>query len=68
MQTLAYRAAQRLRKRIEELIGWLKTIAGLARARLVGRSKIALEGYAAAAAYNLLRLARLRPLAASAAG
>jgi len=68
MKTVAYRVAQRLRKQIEEVIGWLKTIAGLARARLVGRWKIELEGYAAAAAYNLLRLARLRPLTARTTG
>jgi len=41
---------------------------GLVRARLVGRWKIELTGYAAAAAYDLLRLARLRPLSPPATG
>ena len=49
MKTPAYRAAQRLRKVIEEVIGWLKTVGRLAQARLVGRWKIELCGHAAAA-------------------
>ncbi|MEM6504324.1 MAG: transposase [Planctomycetota bacterium] len=35
-----YRLSQRARKKVEEGIGWCKTIAGLARARHVGRWKI----------------------------
>lgn len=64
MGTTAYRAAQRVRKRVEEIIGWCKTIGGLARTRFVGRWKIQQQAYLTAAAYNLLRLARLKPLAA----
>jgi transposase len=61
MRTVTYRAAQRVRKRVEEIIGWCKTVGGLRRARFVGRWKIALQTLSTAAAYNLLRLTRLRP-------
>lgn len=59
MQTQGYALSQRIRKRVEEMIGWLKTVGGLARARLVGRWKIAQTALATAAAYNLLRMVRL---------
>jgi len=61
MKTAAYRTAQRVRKRVEEIIGWCKTTGRMARTRFVGRWKIALQVLSTAAAYNLLRLARLRP-------
>lgn len=63
MKTALYRVGQRVRKRVEEIIGWSKTIGGLRRTRFVGRWKIALQAMTTAAAYNLLRLARLRPAA-----
>lgn len=59
--TKAHTLSQRIRKRVEELIGWCKTIGGLARARFVGRWKIAMQAASTAAAYNLLRMARLAP-------
>jgi len=62
MKTAAYRVGQRVRKRVEEIIGWCKAIGGLRRTRFVGRWKIALQAMTTGAAYNLLRLARLRPL------
>jgi transposase len=61
MKTTAYRTAQRVRKRVEEIIGWCKTTGRMARTRFVGRWKITLQTLSTAAAYNLLRLARLRP-------
>lgn len=61
MGTKGYSISQRVRKRVEEIFGWLKTIGGLARTRLVQRWKILQEGQLAASAYNLLRIARLRP-------
>jgi len=60
-RTRAYQISQRIRKRIEEIIGWCKDVGGLARARFVGRWKIRQQGEATAAAYNLLRMARLAP-------
>ena len=64
MRTAAYRTAQRVRKRVEEIIGWCKKIGGMARTRFVGRWKIAQQAYITGAAYNLLRLARLKPAVA----
>ena len=54
-----YRLSQRARKKVEEGIGWCKTIAGLARARHVGRWKIRQQLDLAAAAYNLVRMRNL---------
>ncbi len=56
-----YEISQRIRKRIEEVIGWCKDVGGLARARFVGRWKIRQQTEITAAAYNLLRMARLAP-------
>jgi transposase len=61
MQTKGYAISQRVRKRIEELIGWCKTVGGLARAWFIRRWKIRQQSEATAAAYNLLRMARLAP-------
>lgn len=54
-----YRLSQRARKKIEEGFGWWKTIAGLARTRLVGRWKIRQQITLASAAFNLLRMSKL---------
>jgi hypothetical protein len=59
MKSKGYGLGQRVRKRIEEIFGWLKAVAGLARTRFVGRWRIALDALMSGAAYNLLRLARL---------
>mgnify|MGYP005861317567 CR=1 FL=1 len=56
-----YRLSQRARKKLEEGFGWCKTIAGLARVRLVGRWKITQQFELAAAAYNLVRMRKLLP-------
>ncbi|HUW99522.1 MAG TPA: IS5 family transposase [Phycisphaerae bacterium] len=61
MKTKAYAISQRLRKRVEEIFGWMKTVGDLARTRFVGRWKIRLEMLVTGAAYNLLRLVRLAP-------
>jgi len=61
--TAGYEVSQRIRKRIEEIFGWCKSIGGLGRARFTGRWKIKLQALTTAAAHNLLRLARLRPQA-----
>jgi len=54
-----YQLSQRIRKRVEEIFGWFKTVGTLARTRFVGRWKIGQEGLITGAAYNLLRLVRL---------
>jgi transposase/IS5 family transposase len=54
-----YTVSQRCRKKIEEAFGWIKTIAGLCRTRLVGQWKIRQQVQLAAAAYNLVRMRKL---------
>ena len=61
-----YRTSQRVRKRVEEIFGWLKEVGGLRKSRFVGREKTQLAAYLAGAAYNLLRISRrLNPQPAS---
>jgi transposase len=59
--TVGYALSQRCRKKIEEGIGWMKTVAGLARSRWVGRWKLQQVVEVAAAAYNLVRMRKLVP-------
>lgn len=59
MQTVGYRLSQRVRKRCEQIIGWGKTVAGLARTRFVGLVRIENAALLAGAAYNLLRMTRV---------
>ena len=54
-----YGASQRLRKRIEEAFGWIKTVAGLRQAKLRGIARVGWSFTFAAAAYNLVRLPKL---------
>ena len=54
-----YATSQRIRKRIEEAFGWIKTIAGLRKSRFVGRARTDWAFTFAAAAYNLVRLPKL---------
>ena len=57
-----YGVSQRKRKRVEEIFGWMKTYGGLRRTLARGLRRVQLHAYLVGAAYNLLRLARLRPL------
>lgn len=54
-----YTLSQRCRKKIEEGIGWMKTIGGLFRTRLIGRQKTNLQAHVSAAAFNLVRMRSL---------
>ena len=58
-RTRGYRLSQRCRKKIEEAFGWIKTVATLARTKLIGRWKITQQMHLAAAAYNLVRMRKL---------
>lgn len=58
-----YAVSQRKRKRIEEIFGWMKTIGGLRKTRFIGQAKTQFAAYLVGAAYNLMRLARLRAAA-----
>ena len=54
-----YTVSQRIRKRVEEIIGWVKTVGGLRRSRYRGLERTQAWGYFVAGTYNLLRLAKL---------
>ena len=54
-----YAVSQRLRKRVEEIFGWMKTVGGFRRTRYRGLDRTGLAGYLVATAYNLVRLSRL---------
>jgi hypothetical protein len=54
-----YAVSQRIRKRIEEALGWIKTVAGQEKSRFRGRDRVGWAFTFAAAAYNLVRLPKL---------
>jgi len=54
-----YGMSQKIRKRIEEGFGWIKTIAGQRKTRFRGKDKVGWAFAFAAAAYNLVRLPKL---------
>jgi transposase len=54
-----YAVSLRIRKRIEESFGWIKTIAGQAKTRFRGLERVGWAFTFSAAAYNLVRLPRL---------
>jgi transposase len=54
-----YAASMRIRKRIEEAFGWMKTVAGMRRIKLRGLDKVDWTFTFTVAAYNLVRLPKL---------
>lgn len=54
-----YRVSMVIRKRIEEIFGWAKTVGGFRRTRFRGVARTQQAGYFVGAAYNLLRIANL---------
>jgi transposase len=54
-----YAHSQRIRKRIEEAFGWIKTVAGQRKTKFRGRERVGWAFAFAAAAYNLVRLPKL---------
>src|SRR5271169_1756803 len=59
-----YAVSQRKRKRVEDIFGWIKTIAGLRKTKHRGRKRVGWMFTFAAAAFNLVRLRNLTALAA----
>jgi IS5 family transposase len=55
--SLGYQISGRLRKRVEEIFGWMKTVGGLQRTRYRGIERSQAWAYFVASSYNLLRLA-----------
>jgi transposase len=60
-----YQTSQRIRKRVEEIFGWLKTVGGMRRSRYRGMDRTQAWGYFVVGTYNLLRLARLEQVHAN---
>jgi transposase len=56
-----YRLSQWRRKRVEEIFGWLKTVAGLRKTRYRGLARVGWMFSFALAAYNLVRMRNLLP-------
>ncbi len=54
-----YRVSQRIRKRVEEIFGWMKSYGGLRRTRFHGVVRTQQTAHFVGAAYNLLRIANL---------
>jgi transposase len=58
-RTTNYQVSQRIRKRVEECIGWMKEIGGLRRVKVRGTERVSLHGWLVGTAYNLVRMGRL---------
>jgi transposase len=56
-----YVVSQRVRKRVEEIFGWIKTVGNFRRTRYRGVERTSFAAYLVGAAYNLLRIAKLCP-------
>jgi hypothetical protein len=51
-----YKTSQKVRKRIEEAFGWIKTVGGLAKTKLIGQAKLTGQALLCFATYNLVRM------------
>jgi len=58
---VGYAMSQKVRKRIEEIFGWMKTIGLMRQTKYRGRERVGWMFIFAAAAYNLVRMRRLLP-------
>jgi len=58
-----YTVSLRIRKRIEEVFGWMKTVGGQRKTRFCGTARVGWMFTLAAAAYNLVRLPKLLDVA-----
>jgi transposase len=56
-----YSISQRIRKRVEEIYGWVKTVGGFRKTRFKGVRRTQLAAWFVGSAYNLLRMAKLMP-------
>ena len=54
-----YRQSLKIRKRIEEIFGWAKTVGGLRKTKFVGLAKVSAQTVFTLAAYNLTRMATI---------
>ena len=58
-RTATYALSQKIRKRIEEGFGWMKTVGGFRKTRFKGIARTQLCAYFVGAACNLVRMAKL---------
>ncbi|AKU91126.1 Mobile element protein [Vulgatibacter incomptus] len=56
---VGYLHSHRCRKKVEEILGWMKTVGGLRKTRYRGVARTQLCAYFTGAAYNLLRMSLL---------
>jgi IS5 family transposase len=56
-----YAVSQRIRKRVEEIFAWIKTVGNFRRTRYRGVARTSFAAYRVGAAYNLVRIAKLCP-------
>lgn len=61
-----YQTSQRIRRRIEEIFGWMKTVGAFRKTRYRGIAKIQSWAHMVGAAFNLVRMANLENLATAA--
>ena len=54
-----YQVSQKVRKQVEEIFGWMKTVGGFRRTRYRGVELTELAGYFVATTYNLVRMVNL---------
>lgn len=57
-----YGTSQKIRRRVEKVFGWIKTVAGLRQTKLRGRGRIDWLFRLTAAAHNLVRMVKLVPV------
>lgn len=62
-----YRVSQRVRKRVEEIFGWVKTVGGGRKLRYIGLERNRLWAGMTATAYNLVRMVKIERQQARAA-
>jgi len=55
-----YRVSQTIRMRIEQVFGWMKTVGGFRKTRFRGKRRTQMAAHMVGAAYNLLRISKLR--------
>lgn len=59
---IGYKLSQKVRKKVEEIFGWVKTAGGFRKTRYKGVARTRECAYITYAAFNLIRLANLSPL------
>jgi len=62
LRTKAYRQSQYIRRGVERIFGWCKSVGGLRKTRYRGLDRVNLHAQLVATAYNLLRIANLMPV------